>query len=175
MLQQRCSSYSREGIFLHGLNAPFVAASLYKEEEVSGFFVRNRIKEDSAAEIILDHTGSPLFPLLSIPTYLVGRVIRNEAVTRLSLDIARLIHHHAGTLHGIVAYLITAGIAYQRLGAGEHYLADVVGGAALGFGLEEAIVRDRHRKEEQGAGSRVSFRPAVGLGGASGVVLSWIY
>ncbi len=83
--------------------------------------------------------------------------------TAAAIGVARLADYHYGHWVGVPLYLLAAAIGYQRLGAGEHYLADVVGGAIQGFSVADAIVRERRRQRESGeSGKEVSVLPMVG-------------
>jgi len=95
--------------------------------------------------------------------------------TAAAVGVARLAHYHYGPWVGVPLYLLAAAIGYQRLGAGEHYLADVVGGAMLGLSVADAVVRER-RKEREGSEARkqLSVQPMVGgRHGALGIAVSW--
>jgi membrane-associated phospholipid phosphatase len=95
--------------------------------------------------------------------------------TLAAVGAARLAHYYYGYWVGIPLYLLAAAIGYQRLGEGRHYLADVVGGAILGFSAADAIVRDR-RREKEGVESEKKLSVLPMVGGryrAVGVAVSW--
>lgn len=205
--------FTREGlrIFLYG--APFLGASFIEERAVSDWCREHRIGEDTVVNEGLDLLGDALYPALPLPIYAVGRLIDDDRLADLAVDLAtltiasfpelvllryagdrprpngerdfffgldscssfpsghavasaglaRLAHDAYGPWVGVPLYLVAAAVGYQRLGAGEHYLADVVGGFLLGFSLADAIIRERRReREESPLWARLGLRPLAG-------------
>ncbi len=204
---------SREGLRTLVYGAPFLGASFVEERAVSDGCRENRIGEDTVANELLDLIGDAIYPALPVPLYAIGRLLGEDRLTDLALDLAtltvaafpellllrhigdrprpngskefvfgvdtcssfpsghavlsaglaRLAHDAYGWRVGVPLYLVAAAVGYQRLGAGEHYLADVVGGFLLGFSLADAIVRQRREERESSTlRSRIEVRPLAG-------------
>jgi hypothetical protein len=215
---------SRAGIVIHIVGLPVVGGSFYQERETSDFFREHRIRNETIDDM-LDVTGL-LYPCLSIPFYVLGRISKSDLLAELSIDmatftivmfpeelalraigdrprpdgskdfafglempssfpsghtavtvgIARLVDYHYGHFIGIPLYLLAAAVGYQRLGAGEHYLADVLGGALFGFEVADAIVRIRENEKDPSQRSRFSLRTIHGIHSrATGLALTWAF
>jgi len=81
----------------------------------------------------------------------------------MAVGTARLADYHCGHWIGVPLYLVAAGIAYQRLGAEEHYLADIIGGAILSYSLADALVRLRKKKmKQQSTAGDLTILPLTG-------------
>ncbi|MEW6440609.1 MAG: phosphatase PAP2 family protein [bacterium] len=78
----------------------------------------------------------------------------------MSVGIVRLIDHHFGKAVGIPLYLVSAGVSYQRLGNGDHYLADSIGGTILGLSAAQAVIRVRERSREPEEDEEQAKKPA---------------
>lgn len=91
--------------------------------------------------------------------------------TSATFTVATVVADHYGTTAGVIGYLTATFVGVSRLDGNQHFLSDVVAGAAIGYIVGRTVTRHQDRKY-----GRLVWTPLLEPGSrTAGVVVEWSF